>query len=100
MLLFPVTHLEFFAFVRIFNVFLSIEDQFCQSAELPHLEEGSGRKGSWEKLPHSTASFPNVIAILDQTELTEESRSQQPICNTGNLSSSTTTTEARAGRYT
>lgn len=39
MLLFLKTHLEFFAFVRVFNMFLSIKDQFCQRSELPHLEE-------------------------------------------------------------
>lgn len=33
------THLELFAFVRVFHMFLSIEDQFCQRTELPHLQE-------------------------------------------------------------
>lgn len=40
------THLELFALIRVFDMFLSIKNQFCQGAKLPHLEEKGRERGS------------------------------------------------------
>ena len=82
MLLLLVTHLEFFAFVRIFNMFLSIEDQFCQCTELPHLEEEGWEEGEVgkRKMPHSSIppSYNGSLLLFTRLNLPKKSRGQQP----------------------